>query len=164
MTLGPGQVRPLALPTLNGVVGGFAVWFLVGLGGVLGILAIVVGGVAAALFLATSFLFVRQVIALEGRNFVDALNESWRVASGHRLSLLGLGTVVVVATVVAVTAFRIAGGVLVGPSVAWVAWLVCRGVTAVFGLATITHAYTQLRPESRGTTVEAAENDRAKIY
>ncbi|RJT08105.1 hypothetical protein [Halococcus sp. IIIV-5B] len=143
------RLRPLVLPTLNGVVGGLAVWFLVGLGGVLGILAVVVGGAVAALFLATSFFFLRQEIAVENRNFVDALNESWRVASGHRLRLLGLGVAVVALTIVPLVVVRALFGVLFGPAVAWVAWVCFGGPAAVFGTATVTHAYTQLRTEPR---------------
>ena len=95
------------------------------------------------LFFAVAFYFLRQEIALEGRNFVEAMAESWRLTRGSRLDVFALGLlVVVVSQFEAVVSFALGraaplAGALVSP--------VVGGVLAAFGAAVVTRAYLQLR-------------------
>ena len=126
--------RNIGIATLNGFVGGIVVFVLVGVGTVLLVLP--------GLFLAVSFFFVRQVIAVEDENFVAALAESWRLTSGNRLALFVLAAVVVVIAFLV----SIAGG-LVAPTPVG-ARVIDAGIgagTAVFGMAVAARAYVQLR-------------------
>jgi hypothetical protein len=116
--------------TLNGFVGGIVIAALVGIG----LLLFVVPGV----FLYVSFLFLRQEIALEDRNFIDALAESWKLTKGSRLSLVGL-----------VAILTIVGGItlvpaLLDPIARTAVTLVLGPAVGLFGVAVTTRAYTQL--------------------
>ncbi|WP_192918503.1 hypothetical protein [Salinigranum salinum] len=130
--------RNIVVATLNGFVGGVVVLILVGVG----LLFLIVPGI----FLAISFLFVRQEIAVEDENFLDALAASWELTSGHRLELFTLALVVFVVGV-----FVAAIGGLVGlagpPILATLVGLVLGVVTTVFGVAVVSRAYVQLTTE-----------------
>ncbi|WP_380681252.1 hypothetical protein [Salinigranum sp. GCM10025319] len=128
--------RRALMATLNGVVGGIVVLILV----VVGLLFLVVPGV----FLALSFFFVRQEIAVEDRNFVDALSESWELTSGHRIELFALALVIVVIGFVVGligTGVGLAGIPLLTTAVN----TVVGAVTTVFGIAVAARAYVQLK-------------------
>jgi hypothetical protein len=146
--------RRALMATLNGVVGGIVVLILV----VVGLLFLVVPGV----FLALSFFFVRQEIAVEDRNFVDALSESWELTSGHRIELFALALVIVVIGLVVGligTAVGFAGIPLLTTAVN----TVVGAVTTVFGIAVAARAYVQLKygPEGDefGDDAEPATDD-----
>ena len=128
--------RNIVVATLNGFVGGVVVFVLVGVG----LLFFVVPGV----FLALSFFFVRQEIAVEDRNFVDALSASWELTSGHRLTLFALALVLfLVATVVSV-GISAAVGVAGSPLLTTAVTVVVGAVTTVFSVAVTSRAYVQL--------------------
>ena len=85
-----GTTDRLGVATANGFVGGVVVWVLILAGSIL----LIVPG----LFAAVVFYFLRQEIALEDRNFLDALGASWRLTKGHRVNVFALGLLVVVVT------------------------------------------------------------------
>lgn len=125
--------RNIGFATLNGFVGGIVVLVLVGVGTVL----LVVPG----LFLAVSFFFVRQVIAVEDENFVAAMAESWRLTAGDRLALFALAAIVVVVAFLV----SVAGGIVAPTPVgARVIDAAIGAATAVFGMAVAARAYVQL--------------------
>jgi len=130
-----GETDGLLLATLNGFVGGIVVWGLI----VAGSVAFLLPG----LFLAVAFYFLRQEIALEDRNFVEAMAESWRLTRGDRLTVFALGLlVVVVSQFESVVSFALAQ---VSPLAAALVSPVVGGVLAAFGAAVVTRAYLQLR-------------------
>ena len=130
-----GETDGLLSATLNGFVGGIVVWGLI----VAGSVAFLLPG----LFLAVAFYFLRQEIALEDRNFVKAMAESWRLTRGDRLTVFALGLlVVVVSQFEAVASFALAQ---VSPLMAALVSSVAGGVLAAFGAAVVTRAYLQLR-------------------
>ena len=130
-----GETDGLLLATLNGFVGGIVVWGLI----VAGSVAFLLPG----LFLAVAFYFLRQEIALEDRNFVKAMAESWRLTRGDRLTVFALGLlVVVVSQFEAAVSFALAQ---VSPPAASLVSPVVGGVLAAFGAAVVTRAYLQLR-------------------
>jgi phosphatidylglycerophosphatase A len=128
--------RNIVMATLNGFVGGVVVLILVAVG----LLLFVVPGI----FLALSFFFVRQEIAVEDRNFVEALSASWELTSGNRLSLFALALVLVVIGLVvsAVVGSLVA---LAGVSIlTTIVTVVVSAVTTVFSIAVACRAYVQL--------------------
>jgi hypothetical protein len=147
--------------TLNGFVGGIIVGFIVVIGGVIGLLGLLIGGPIVAAFLATSFFFVRQEIAVENKNFVGALTDSWWLTSGHRIGLFALALAIwIVSLIAGVPGFALAF-VASGPLAVTVTTLVSvvvSALTTVFGIAVAARAYDQLRAErdgdegERGTT------------
>jgi hypothetical protein len=130
-----GATAGLLSATLNGFVGGIVVWGLIIAGSVVFLLP--------GLFFAVAFYFLRQEIALEDRNFVEAMAESWRLTRGNRLTVFALGLlVVVVSQFEAVVSFALAR---VSPLAAALVSPVAGGVLAAFGAAVVTRAYLQLR-------------------
>ena len=128
----------LAFATVNGFLGGIVVGVLV----VVGFAFLVVPGV----FLALAFFFVKQEIAVEDRNFVDAMAESWALTRGNRLNLLGLAVVLLVIGLVAFLPTIVAS--VAGSSIAsLVVGAVVSPIVAVFGIAATTRAYAQLKAE-----------------
>lgn len=143
--------RNLLSATLNGFVGGVVVLILV----VVGLIFLVVPGV----FLALSFFFVRQEIAVEDKNFIEALSASWELTSGHRLQLFGLALVVFVIGLV-VTAVGSAVGFLGIPLLTTVVNVLLGAVTTVFAVSVIARAYVQLTAESDADAVaEPSDED-----
>lgn len=129
--------RDLGPATANSLVGNFVATALV----LVGFLLLVVPGV----FLALSFLFVRQEVAVEGEGFVDAMVGSWTLAAGDRVELFALALVVVGVELLAwlsAAAFGLAGATAMA-----VAGAVTGAVAAVFGVAVVSRAYAQLRAE-----------------
>jgi hypothetical protein len=127
--------RNLLSATLNGFVGGVVVLILVAVG----LVFLVVPGV----YLAIAFFFVRQEIAVEDRNFVEALSASWERTSGHRLRLFGLALVVFLVGVVATAVGGVVGFVGV-PLLTTLVTVLLGALTVVFGVAVTCRAYVQL--------------------
>jgi hypothetical protein len=131
-------------PGLNFVVGSLVFGVIVGVG----LLLLVVPGI----FLLVTLVFWTVYVAVEDRNFVAGMRESWAVTRGHRLRLLLVGVAVAVVGIVVSAVFGvgvIAGG-LVGTAVAQVG----NALTTVFTLATLAAAYDQLAAlPSEETTV-----------
>ena len=127
--------RNLLPATVNGFVGGIVVLTLT----VIGLVALVVPGV----FVALSFFFVRQEIAVRDVNFVDAMAGSWALVGGSRLELFALAVAVVIAGFLASIPGFLVG--LVSPSLGTAVGVVARAFVVVFGVASAARAYDQLR-------------------
>jgi len=128
--------RNIGLATLNGLLGALVVGVLVAVGLVL----LVVPG----LFLAVGFLFVRQEIAVEDANFVDAMANSWALAKGNRIEVLVLAVVVVAVDLLS----SLPQFAPIGALPATLATTVLGAVTAVFGIAVVSRAYAGVQTET----------------
>jgi hypothetical protein len=139
--------------TLNGFIGGIVVSFIVFVGGVIGLIGLLIGGPIVAAFFATAFFFVRQEIAVENKNFVDALTDSWRLTSGHRIGLFALAAVIwLISLLVSIPGTVIgfvaaAGSTQVATLAITVVSITLGALTTVFGIAVAARAYDQLRAE-----------------
>lgn len=142
--------RSLAFATVNGFLGGIVVTVLV----VIGFALLIVPGV----FLALAFFFVKQEIAVEDRNFVDAMAESWALTRGDRLNLLGLAIVLLVIGFLAFLPTVIAS-VAGSPFASLVVGTIVSPVVAVFGIAATTRAYAQLKAAEPADTEDAGEDE-----
>lgn len=131
----------LVIATLNGVVGGTLVTVMTGLGA----LFLIVPGV----FIAVSLFFVRQEIAIENKNFIDALTDSWALTRGVRLKIFGLAALLSIINLLAGSPATVL--FFVNPTIAIAVSVILGSVTTVFGLAVTTQAYTQLRGEKEST-------------
>jgi hypothetical protein len=127
--------RDIGWAVLNGVVAGVIATVLVGIG----LLVLVVPG----LFLAVSFYFVRQAVALEDATVFDALSRSWELSKGNRLSVFVL--LVVVWLVNLVASLPSGAAFVLTPAVATVLSAIIGGFTTVFGIAVATRAFVQLQ-------------------
>lgn len=129
--------RNIGWATLNGFIGGIVVAVLTGIGFVL----LIIPGI----FLAISFFFVRQEIAVQDVNFVDAMAGSWELVSGNRIELLVLAIVLLIISLLAsVPTFATA---LLGPEASIATGVVIGAVTTVFNIAVAARAYDQLRTD-----------------
>lgn len=129
--------RNIGLGTLNAFVGGIVVLTLT----VVGLVAFILPG----LFVALSFFFVRQEIAVRDVHFVDAMAGSWELTAGHRLELLGLaGALVLIGLVASIPGFLIG---FVSAGAGSVVGVLSRAVVIVYSVATVARAYDQLRGE-----------------
>lgn len=127
--------RRLGMAVLNGVVGGIVVGILIGVGLVLLVLP--------GIFLAITFLFLRQEIAVADKNFIEAMSGSWNLTAGNRLELFAL--VVFLVVISAVVSFVVG---FLGSSVAVDAVSIVAGTfVLVYSVAVISRAYDQLRAE-----------------
>jgi len=130
-----GTFRNLAWTVLNGIVGGVVVGILVAVGLVLLILP--------GLFLAVALFFVRQEIAIEDRNAVEAISESWSLTAGDRIEVFGL-LVFLFVLGIAVT-FAIGLVTPTGSAAGAVVDVLAGAVVLAYGVAVATRAYEQLR-------------------
>lgn len=141
--------RRLGWAVLNGFVAGVIVGVLV----ILGTILFVIPGI----FLAISFLFVRQEVAVADENVVGAIEGSWRLASGNRFTLFLLALVLVVIWF----GLSMVGGLIApGPSVA--ASVVSVSVDSAmlaYSVAVISRAYYQLGEDTVETEDEFEDID-----
>jgi hypothetical protein len=135
----PGEFvrRNIVLATINSVVGNFVAGVLI----LVGLVFLIFPGV----FLAISFFFVRQEIAVEDKNFIDALADSWALSQGNRIELFALAVVVVVIGFLASIPSVVL--VFVSPLATALVSTLIGAVTTVFGIAVAARAYDQLRTE-----------------
>lgn len=135
------------LATLNGFIGSIVVWGLIIVGSVFLLLP--------GIFFAVVFFFMRQRIAIEGENFVEAMAESWRLTKGHRIEVFALGLLVVVVSLLD----EFVGSILslVSPIASAVITAAVGGVILAFGAAVVTRGYVQL--EAGETNVDDEESD-----
>lgn len=146
--------RNLGLAVLNGVVGGIVAGILV----VVGLVFLVIPGV----FLAVSFLFLRQEIAIEDKNFIEALSGSWNLTSGSRIELLVL--VVILVLIGPVVSFGI--GLLGSSTPVALLNVIATSVILAYTVAVVSEAYDQLRIEDPGPiedTPDSGEDEFADI-
>lgn len=127
----------LPLAVLNGVVAGIIATILT----YLGLLFLIVPGV----FIALSLFFVRQEIALQNKNFIEALLDSWELSSGNRLELFGLGVLVFAISLLASSPAIVL--FFLSPLPAFLLGTVTSAITTVFGIAVVTRAYQQLQDQ-----------------
>lgn len=152
-TVPAGYVRRnIGMATLNGFVGGIVVFTLT----LIGLVILIVPGV----FIAVSFLFTRQEIAVRDVNFVDAMGGSWELAVGNRFELLLIGFVVLIAELVVVVIGAIVGAA--DPTAAALFSAVAGAVAAVFGIASLSRAYVQLREVDEGDADDGDAPDRSE--
>ncbi|KYH26439.1 hypothetical protein HAPAU_15370 [Halalkalicoccus paucihalophilus] len=150
--------RRLAFATVNEVFARIVVLTLI----TIGFVALVLPGI----FLAICFYFVRPLIAIEDRNAIDSMIESWRLSRGDRVAILGvlLGAVVVYVAIslagslgaLALSALPVAGAMV--SVVGTVVSIAFAAVANVFWLAASARAFVQLRepadPEPETTDFE----------
>lgn len=129
--------RRIAWVTLNGFFGGIVVGALV----LIGTVFLIIPGV----FLYVSLFFVRQEIAVEDKNFIDAMADSWALTKGERVEVFVLALVVLFLGLfaglpsLAVGEFNQAASVLVNA--------VLSAVVGVFVIAIVARAYAQMRAD-----------------
>jgi hypothetical protein len=121
-------------PGLNFVVGAIVFAVIVSLGFVL----FVIPGI----FLLVALAFWTVYVAVEDRNFVEGMQESWALTRGHRVRLFLLGFAVAIVGVIVSAVFGV--GVIPGSTVGLVIAQVGSALTTVFSLATLAAAYDQL--------------------
>ncbi len=139
----PGSLvrRNIAWATVNGVIGGLVVLILI----VIGLILLVLPG----LFLAVTLYFVRQEIAVEDKNFVDAMTDSWRLTKGSRFQVFALAAILVILGFgVSIVADIF---LVMGATVASIASIVLLAVVGTFSIASVARAYEQLRAERTQT-------------
>jgi hypothetical protein len=138
----PGAfTRNVPLGILNILVGGLAYGLLVAVGTV----ALVVPGVIAYV----AFLFMLPYIAVEDRNFVDALRSSYRLSKGHWLMLFVLVVIVVSASGLVGGIAGFLSGLLLPPVVGQAVIVVVQAPASLYTVAVLAAAFTQLRDAER---------------
>lgn len=141
--------RNAPLATANVVVGGL----VYGLAVALGSLALLVPGVIAYV----SFIFMLPYVALEDRNFVDALRSSYRLSRGNWLEVFAV-VVIVVSVAGAVGTVGGVASLFLPPTAGQIALVVVQSPVSLYVLAVIAAAFEQLRAEgvdSDGSTPSA---------
>ncbi|WP_324756464.1 hypothetical protein [Haloarcula montana] len=128
--------RNVPLAVLNVLVGGV----VYGLAVFVGSLLLLVPGI----FLYVVLIFMVPYIAVEDRNFVTALRESYRLSEGNRVALFAL-LVLVVAVSGVFGGIVGAGAFLLSPSLSQLLITLVQAPTSLFSLAVISVAYSQLR-------------------
>ena len=129
--------RNLPLAVLNGFIGGVVVAVLVGVGTVF----LIIPGI----FLAVAFLFFREEVAVEDKNLIDAITDSYALVKGDRFAVFAL---ILVLAVIGFVVNLLTGVV---PGVAGTVVSVVVGATlTVFSAAVVARAYRQLVDAKRG--------------
>jgi hypothetical protein len=159
--------RNLIPAVANGIVGGIVVGLLVAVG----LALLIIPGI----FLAVAFLFLRQEIAVEDRNFIEAISGSWNLTAGSRIELFVLVAFLVLLAFFVPSLVGAVGGPVVGsvvsaaggPVVGSVVSAAAAGLVLTYGVATVSQAYNQLRTEREVAAAAAggrpaAEDDAAE--
>ncbi|WP_254545885.1 hypothetical protein [Halomarina pelagica] len=149
--------RNLPLAVVNGVVAVIVVGFVIVAGFSVGLLGLLVGGPILATFLGVSLFFVRQEIAVEDKNFVDALVGSWALAKGDRLELFVLALALLIVSLLVGGVLGFVVGLLPAP-IALVGNAIVSAGVGVFASAVVADAYRQLVAAKRDG--DAATDDR----
>jgi hypothetical protein len=129
----------LLMPTINGIIAGIVFVVLIAIG----LILLIIPGI----YLAVALYFFLIFISLEDESFIDALQSSWELTKGRRLSVF----LFFVGLVLVQILFSIVGGVAslaLGAAVPILGAVVNVAVGAaftVFSLAALYDAYTQLR-------------------
>lgn len=144
----------ILLATLNGFVGGIVVWGLI----ILGSLLFVLPGI----ILAVLFYFLRQEIAINGKNFVQAMADSWRITKGSRIEVFLVGALLVIVSRLEEVSSTAVG--VLSTTAGVVAASVVGGVLAAFGAAVATRAYVQLDDGTEPVTDEPADDEPEDPY
>ena len=149
----PGDLATdnILLATINGLVGKIVVWLLI----IAGSLFFVLPGI----ILAVLFYFTRQEIAIKGKNFVQAMADSWRVTKGHRIEVFLIGAVLVIVSQLEGVTSTVVG--IVSTTAGLVAAAAVGGLLAAFGAAVATRAYVQIDDDA-GEESGAAPDEEPK--
>ncbi|WP_276270694.1 hypothetical protein [Haloarcula litorea] len=145
---GDALTRNVPLAILNVFVGGFVYGLLVFLGSLL----LLVPGLIAYV----AFLFLVPYVAVEDRNFVDALGASYRLGKGNWLQLFVLVLVAVGGASVVGAVVGVVGSLLLPPAAAQLAIIVVQPPVALYTLALIAVAFDQLRDATDGDRPDTA--------
>ena len=132
--------RNVPLAMANVVVGGLVYSLLI----FLGTLALVVPGILAYVAL----LFMLPYVAVEDRNFVDALRSSYRLSRGNWLVLFVLVLIVVSAAGLLGGVGSLVAGLFLPPAIGQLALAVVTAPVSLFSLAVIAAAFDQLREDA----------------
>jgi hypothetical protein len=150
--------RNLLPAVLNGVVGGIVVGLLI----TAGLVFLIVPGI----FIAIAFLFLRQEIAVEDKNFIDAMSGSWGLTSGNRLELFGLVVFLAVLGIAVSFFLAVLGiavsfvlGLLGGGTVGVVLDTAVSAIVLTYSVAVVSRAYDQLRAGDAGAVDRGVEPD-----
>lgn len=137
----------ILLATLNGFVGKIVVWVLI----LIGLVLLVLPGIV----LAVLFFFLRQEIAINNKNFVQAMADSWRITRGHRIKVFLIGAVlIVVSQLEAVTSTALD---VVSTTAGFAGAAIVGGLLTAFGAAVATRAYVQLDDDSDAAVADEEE-------
>lgn len=134
--------RDIAWTGVNFIVGAIVFGFALAIG-----LALLV---IPGLFLLVSLFFWTVFVAVEDENFVEGFRSSWDLTGGHRLTLFGLGVVVLIVGFVVSLVFGIPAALL-PDALGFLVTQAGSALLTVFFLATGAEAYLQLTgddPES----------------
>lgn len=131
------RIARLSIATVNELIARVIVWVLIGIG----LLLLLIPGI----FLAISFYFVRPLIAVEDRNFIDAMIESWELSTGRRFDIFILLLVAGVMYVLILLPGVIAAAAAPeAPLAASIASVLFSAIGTVFWLAVIARTYVQV--------------------
>jgi hypothetical protein len=133
--------RNVPLAMANIFVGGIVYGLVVAVGSV----ALVVPGVVAYV----AFIFMLPYIAVEDRNFVDALRSSYRLSKGHWLLLFALVVIVVSAASLVGGVVGLLAALLLPPIVAQSGIVLVQAPASLYTLAVMAAAFNQLRERER---------------
>jgi len=131
----------LLMPAINGIIGGIVFGILV----VIGLILLIVPGIYLIVALAFFLIFV----ALEDDNFLEALQSSWGLTKGRRLSVFLLFVALVIIQIVVAIVGVIASGILgaVLPQLGAIVNVAIGAAFTVFSFGVLVDAYTQLRED-----------------
>ncbi|MBX0322288.1 hypothetical protein EGH21_04480 [Halomicroarcula sp. F13] len=139
---------PLAL--LNLAVGGLVYGAVVFLGTLLFVLPGIVAYVA--------LLFLLPYVAVEDRNFVDALRSSYRLSRGHWVRLFALVFLLVATSSLLGGVAGLVGSLLLPRGVAQLVIVLVQTPVSLFVAAAIAVAFRQLRDEAAGESPVSPRN------
>lgn len=131
----------LLMPTINGIIGGIVFGILV----VIGLILLIIPGIYLIVALAFFLIF----IALEDDNFLEALQSSWGLTKGRRLSVFLLFVALFVIQIIVAIVGGIASGILgaVVPQLGAILNVAVGAAFTVFSFGVLVDAYTQLRED-----------------
>lgn len=139
---GGALTRNVPRAVLNVFVGGF----VYGVAVVLGMVLFVIPGLVAYV----AFLFLLPYIAVEDRNFVDALRESYRLSKGNWLTLGVLVLIIVAGSTLSGAVVGLLAGLVVPPGLAQLSFVLVQTPVSLYTVAVIAVAFTQLREGTDG--------------
>lgn len=129
--------RNLLYAAVNMVIGGIVFGIIIAVGLVL----LIIPGI----FLLVSLLFWNVYVAVEDRNFIDALQESWALTKGSRWQVFGVILIIGLVSIAVNAVFAIpAMAGVTAPMLNAVLFAIPGAFTSVFSLAVIVKAYQQL--------------------
>lgn len=129
--------RNISLAILNVLVGGF----VYGLAVIFGLVLLVIPGLIAYV----AFLFLLPYIAVEDRNFVGALRESYRLSKGNWIMLGVLVLIIVAGAGLSGALVGLLAGLVVPAGLAQLSFVVVQAPITLYTVAVIAVAFTQLR-------------------